>query len=288
MKTQVKWLLAVAATVAALGCQNETTVTASYGSNAIDGKVVLTESVASNTPEGIEVRAVGTGLTTRTDANGSFVLFGLPEGPVDITFQRASDQIDARFAAVAPLSQVTIDLSKTKATKRGRGIGHPGMEIEGVVKSFAAGSLVVTSQRLGDLTVLLDDKTVIRKGNQTLTPDALVAGVRVHVKARVATDGTKTAVEIKLQGSGDEGDDDNGGTTMTANGRVTAVGADQITVHTADGRDIVVKVDADTKIKYRGQPYEFAKIKVGDHVETLGTRVDDATELARKIEIQPA
>jgi hypothetical protein len=215
---------------------------------------------------------------------------GLPDRAVDLTFQREDDQINARLAAVAPGPQVVVELSKNQARRRGRGVGHPGMEIEGVVKSFATGSLVVTSPRLGDVTVVVDDKTVIRKGNQTLATDALVAGVRVHVKASVATDGTKTAVEIKIQNGNGEGDDDeeNGGTTMTANGRVSEVGADQITVHTADGRDVVVKVDASTIIKYRGQPYEFAKIKVGDHVETMGTRVDDTTELAKKIEIQPA
>jgi hypothetical protein len=288
MKTKMSWWFGAVVMLSAMACQTETTVTGSYGSSAVNGRVVLTESIASHSPAGIEVRAVGTGLTARTNEAGEFTMTGLPDRAVDLTFQREDDQINARLAAVAPGPQVVVELSKNQARRRGRGVGHPGMEIEGVVKSFATGSLVVTSPRLGDVTVVVDDKTVIRKGNQTLATDALVAGVRVHVKASVATDGTKTAVEIKIQNGEGDDDEENGGTTMTANGRVSEVGADQITVHTADGRDVVVKVDASTIIKYRGQPYEFAKIKVGDHVETMGTRVDDTTELAKKIEIQPA
>lgn len=289
MKQQMKWLLGFAAAVSLVACQNtESTLTTSYGSGAINGNVVIADSAISSFPAGIEVRAIGTGLSAQTDSAGNFAIFGLPDRDVTLSFERASDGISARLEGVTA-GALKVAVTKNKATKRGRGIGHPGVEIEGVVKSFGSGSLVVTAEHLGDVTVAVTTDTIIRKGNQTLTTDALVAGARVHVKAKFLEDGSKVAVEIMVQNNGSGGDDssDDDANTMTANGRVSAIGASELTVHTADGRDVTVRVDANTQIKWRGNAYDFAKIVVGDHVETLGTKVDDHTELAKKIQVEP-
>lgn len=287
MKTLFGSLLAAATLLGSMACQNgEARLTTAGSSARISGQVTLTETVAQNSRAGIEVREIGSGLVTRTDANGSFELFGVNASAASLSFRRAEDGIDAVLADAVPTMNMQIALSKTTAKKRGRGIGHPGREIEGLIKTIGTGSLVIDSKGT-DVTVALTDTTVIRKGNTTLTVADLKVGDRVHVKASVSkTDGSLTAVEVKLQGSGDDSDDDNGGTTMTANGTVTAIGANQLTVLTASGKTKKVNVDANTIIKRKGQPFAFADIKVGDKVESLGTRVDDDTLLARKIETQ--
>jgi hypothetical protein len=47
-----------------------------------------------------------------------------------------------------------------------------------------------------------------------------------------------------------------------------------------------VQVDANTIIRKQGAIVHLADIKVGDGVNTMGTRVDDHTLLARQIEVR--
>lgn len=76
------------------------------------------------------------------------------------------------------------------------------------------------------------------------------------------------------------------GSTATANGIVTAIGADSLTVHRAEGQDVTVQVSATTAIRKLGLPIGFADIQIGDRVESRGTRVDDATIAAVAIEVE--
>lgn len=75
---------------------------------------------------------------------------------------------------------------------------------DGTVKS-ASNTQLVVDVRGTDTTFLLNASTSIRKGNATLAGSDLQAGDRVSVKASVAGDGTKTAIEVKVQGGGSGG-----------------------------------------------------------------------------------
>lgn len=272
-----------------VACQGtETTVTGGFGNDSVTGQVALVDDFAGRSPEGIEVRVVGTGLSVATAADGRFAIVGVPSERITLALSRA-DGVGGNVDLVAgDRVDVAIAVNARGASRsRRRGVGHPGVEIEGLIKSINGDVIVVSdaSSKL-DLEVKVVDTTIIRKGNRTLALADLKVGDRVHVKARFIDD-VRTAVEIKLQNpDDDDGDDDDQGTTMTANGRVQEVGSDFLIVKTSSGRVIKVMVDARTIIKRKGRPFPLAEIKVGDKAESLGTRIDDTTMLARKIETQ--
>jgi hypothetical protein len=290
MKRTLRAVALMVAALSAVACsQNEANVTSGYGNSTVSGQVVPVDDLAGTPAAGIEVSALGTGITVVTDAEGRFQMFGVPSEQFDLAFKRA-DGVAATLGVTGNDRNLTIELSKRVAAKsRRRGVGHPGAEIEGIVKEVSADKIVVTDSRSKlDLDSAIDENTVIRKGNQDLTIEDIAVGDRVHVKAK-HVDGARVAVEIKLQNKAgeEEGDDDGEETnSVTANGIVQEVGDSYLVVLTADGRTIRVNVDENTQIKRRGREFALADMKPGDRAESLGTRVDDTTILARKIETQ--
>ena len=161
----------------------------------------------------------------------------------------------------------------------------PWIQFEGTIKSLGSNSFVLTVEHLGDVTITVDTNTAINQGATTLKFADLKTGEQVHVQA--VTKGTdKLAVRVIVQNdTGNEPPDDSG-TTMTANGTVTATGSGQITVHTEEKGDVVVQIDNSTIIRREGQTLTPADIKVGDQVNALGTKVDDHTLKATQIEVR--
>jgi len=157
---------------------------------------------------------------------------------------------------------------------------HEAMEFEGTVKAIAAGSLTLNS-RGGDVVLTLDSST-------TFTPAPPVVGDRVHVRARKSGDAL-VALSVLVQAEGEEGDDPgehHGGTTMTANGKVTAAGSSEITVESESHGSVTVKIDSHTLIRKQGVHIGAADIRNGDYVNTRGTRIDDHSLLAGQIEVR--
>ena len=135
-----------------------------------------------------------------------------------------------------------------------------------------------------DVTVTITTDTIIRHGDQTLTPNDLKVGDRVHVKAKV-TGSDNVAIEIMLQ-NGENGDDGQGGQMMTANGRVTGTDVGQITVASQPHGDVVVMVDVNTIIRKQGDVIMLDGIHLDDEVNAMGTRIDDHTLQALQIEVR--
>lgn len=161
---------------------------------------------------------------------------------------------------------------------------HARKEYEGIVRSVSATELVVFDSHREEVTFVLNDATVIRKGNRALKPEDLKVGDRVHVRA--TTEGTtKTAILVILQNSGD-GEEGEEGETATANGLVIATGASEITVRTQAHGDVTVQVDDATIIRKQGAQIAVTDIQPGDEVNCLGKRVSDTTLLARQIEVR--
>jgi Domain of unknown function (DUF5666) len=73
-------------------------------------------------------------------------------------------------------------------------------QFEGVVRSASETELVVYTSHKVEETFVLTADTVIRKGNTPVLAVDLAEGTRVHVKASSAADGTKTAVQVIVQG----------------------------------------------------------------------------------------
>ncbi len=161
----------------------------------------------------------------------------------------------------------------------------PQQQIEGTITASSATSFTVHDSHGNDDVLQITDKTVIRKGGTLLTPADLTVGLRVHVVA-ASVNNAKVAFLVIVQDEKAEPGDDHGGQTMTANGTVKSVGSDSLVVTTQPKGDVTVQVDANTIIRKQGAIVHLADIKAGDGVNTMGTRVDDHTLLARQIEVR--
>ena len=154
-------------------------------------------------------------------------------------------------------------------------------EFEGIVKAIGSDSITLTTPG-GEVTLGIDSSTVFQ-------PAAPKVGDRVHVRVAKTADGL-VATLVMVQGSGgdDSGDDggQHGGTTMTANGKVTATGSDNITVDSESHGSVTVKVDSSTIIRKQGTTIAAGDIKTGDFVNAMGTKIDDHSLLARQIEVR--
>ncbi len=270
----------------------ETAVTGGYGDAVVAGEVVMGESVALSSPAGVEVSVVGTGMAMTVGEDGRFMFTGVPQN-AELQFRRASDGIDARLSVTGRTMSVELNGLSAEPKKSKK----PKIEqYEGLIRTVDATSIQVYTSKKQTKTIHVVASTVIRKGNRTYTIDQLKVGWRVHVKATVK-EGKATAVEIMVQNTkgdddegeedDDEGDDnDNDGATMTANGRVNAVNGTDLLVQSQPKGEVTVKTDAKTEIKMQGKRIKVTDIKVGWEVNTQGTRVDDHTLLARKIEVR--
>ena len=200
--------------------------------------------------------------------------------PVAATDLKAGDRVHVRAAQQADKSYLAslVIVQQTENENE-----NEPAEFEGIVKAISADSLTLTMPS-GDVVLTVNSST-------TFTPAAPVVGDRVHVRAQKTGDAL-VALSVRVQGSGDDGGDDQGddhgqhGTTMTANGAVTATGSGQITVASQDHGSVTVKIDAHTIIKGEGKSLTAGDIKTGDFVNTRGTRIDDHSLLAEQIEVR--
>jgi hypothetical protein len=154
------------------------------------------------------------------------------------------------------------------------------LEINGTIKSASATEIVVTDAQQHDTKIEITDATIIRKDGHTAAASDLKMGDRVEVKAMV-NGTTTTAVMINDEAEAQEEPAED----VEVSGTVSATGSNSITVTTRNG-DVVVNVDANTRIRKDDQQIGVADIKTGDQVKAEGTRVDSHTILAREIEVE--
>jgi outer membrane protein assembly factor BamB len=151
------------------------------------------------------------------------------------------------------------------------------LEVEGTITAASTTSITVHDSHGTDVILALTSSTVIRKGDQTITAADLKVGDHVHVQA-VAQNMVNTATEVIVQGPA-------GGVLAEADGTVTAASGGQLTVHTEEHGDVIVKTDASTTVRKQGTTIAVSDIHVGDSVSCIGTTVGDHTILAKQIEV---
>lgn len=280
MRNQL-WRIAVvvSALIVLGGCHGRESITGGYGAGAVVGQVTMAAGMINSSPAGVRVGVDGTGMSAVLGTDGRFTFVGVPENAT-LHFSRA-DGVDARLAISALGGPMSIELSANGARVGRRRVAPstPLVQFEGLVTSVSPPTeIVVNDSHKVDVTVTITTDTIIRHGDQTLTPNDLQVGDRVHVKAKV-TGTDNIAVEIMLQNA-------ENGQTMTANGLVTGTDNGQITVATQPHGDVVVMVDTNTIIRKQGVVITLGGIFLGDEVNAMGTRIDDHTLQALQIEVR--
>jgi hypothetical protein len=290
---RLKLLMIVAGVMTLANCQGreQANVTGSYGSSVLAGRVAMADG---SSPAGVTVTVRGSGLRALLQDDGAFAFAGAPQD-AQLDFARAADGVAASLRVASGSGSINIELTKTAAhsSKRrgaGSGSGVQAIEIEGVVRSASATRLVVLSAKGVEETIAIAADTVVRKGNTTIGVADLVAGMRVHVKAKKVDNGLSALVVIvQNDGGEDDGDDDGkgGGTKAEAHlsGTVTAVSASSITIK-AGAATVTVQTDASTRIQKHRAAATLADIHTGDRVKVEGKRVAENTVLATEIEVK--
>jgi hypothetical protein len=209
----------VGAAIAALGLMFFTGCGSSSSSSAtpvaktavVIGTVSLPAAMkAAGDP--IEVRVVGADppITTMVDNNGSFTLRGLPEGSFTLEFFQGTTSIGTlSFSQVAANQQITItiqlvDNDVVLVDEDRRGIGHAGVELQGLVENVVGlnvGPLSESTFVIAGRTVIArPGVTAIREGITPKTVQDVTAGKQVHVKGTTIEGSANVlAYEIKLQ-----------------------------------------------------------------------------------------
>jgi hypothetical protein len=198
-------------------------------------------------------------ISTEVDADGQFVLRGLPDGEFVLVFEDESGILgELPFGGVLPNQEliVTVDFDATQGVilleEQRNGIGHGDLEIQGTIDEIleldpAGDSLFLIG---GYPVVARPGTTAIRRGNRGIGVEDLSVGDQVHVKAvylalepgQDPADQQVLAHEIKLQvedaGNGGGGDDDSDEAKVTLchkEKKTLTVGASAAPAHLAHG-----------------------------------------------------
>jgi hypothetical protein len=150
------------------------------------------------------------------------------------------------------------------------------VHIRGVITASSATSITVKTSS-GDVVVGLTTSTLIRMQGQVVNATMLVIGSRVEVEALQQADKSLVAVSINVESPR---------SLAEAEGTVSSVGADNLTVHTRSGDDVKFTVNSDTIIRHEDQRLGLSDIKVGDHVNVEGRVNTDGGFTALRIEVQ--
>lgn len=243
----------------------------------------------------LTVTVVGTTITTTVTTDGTFTLRGLPEGSFTLEFFDGVTSLGTiEFTGVNANQEITITVliqgsTVTLLDQRRNGIGHGDLEVEGLVEA------VLTLNPTGESVFTIDGYTVvarpletsIREGNKRRGVENVTVGRKVHVKGVWETNASGgqqvLAHEIKLQGAGDDGGDDDGNTSWCpasgkkaeVEGKITIKGGDTLpstlTVSQQGKGNFLANVDASTRIRKGNTTLTFDQLAVGNRVHVKGS-----------------
>lgn len=284
-------LVVMAAVLAACNGRQETSITGAYGQGVISGQVSV-NGTGNDTPAGVSVTLRGTGMTTTLAHDGQFTFASVPENGI-LDFYRADDGIAASLTLDQNSGFFAIELSKDSAKRsskrRGVKVGEKVTEFEGVIRSATAEQIVVFTSHKEEVTINLTEQSVIRKGGEILTFEALLVDTRVHVKARPATGeaGGWDAVLVIVQREEDDDDDDGDPVVVKEHeGVVRSVSASELVVYTSKKKEETFVITADTVIRKGGTILTPEQIIVGNRVHVKATTAADGTSTAVQIIVQ--
>lgn len=162
-------------------------------------------------------------------------------------------------------------------------------ELEGLILELGENGFRLDDASRGEVDVLVDEGTVIRKGNRVYDLSQLLVGDRVHVKAVETEDGF-LAREIMIQARANDDDDDDGddeeeNTSVELEGKILEISAESITVDAAGKGPTTAAITEETVIRKGNRVLSADDLKAGDRVHV---KAEEAGEelIAREIKLQ--
>lgn len=302
------WVSCAALAASTIACGNSMSATGpsnSSGSGAvISGRVNVSGSAALNvaarfplavsvavplansSSSTVTVTIEGTNISSTVDGNGNFTLTNVPAGTVQLHFQGRGADAMLTISGIQSNDnlQITVTLNGRNANLDSRNSSSNNNN-NGVLVNGRIDSIVVATRtlRVGTDSVVADNSTTIRHGNQTFAFTDLKVGDHIQVKG--TRDGsTVRASEIKVEN--DDGDDNedndhdnNGNNNSTAQGTVTGLGGTCPSVTFFIGSTKVT-----TSLSTRFEDVTCLMLANSMKVEVKGTKANDGTLMASTIE----
>ena len=272
-------LLATIAVVFAAGCEREARLTSSFGDGVVSGQVVLGGDLAGQSAAGVSVAVPGTGMEMTVGGNGRFLFSGVPDD-VSLRFRRGDD-IDVTLEVGRVQTNLLVEVDRNGARRR-RSVRMDNVQLEGLIVKLSEDSITVDAAGKGEITAGIDGATLVRQGNQVLTPEDLLLGDRVHVKAHVLGSDL-VAREIKVQEHGEGGGE--GQLKVELEGLVLAVGDGTLSVDAAGKGPTDVLVNEETVIRHGNRTLELSELEEGDRVHVRAWK-DEENLIASLILVQ--
>ena len=147
----------------------------------------------------------------------------------------------------------------------------PPAAVKGAISSLGAGFFL-----LGEVKVLVSEKTVLRSKDTILKFADLKVGDRVTAYGSKAADGSFQADTVEVMTASSDPP------YSSVRGAIVSVAADSFVV-----AGVTVKVNDKTTIAAGGQQIQLKDLKAGDWVEVAGTKQIDGSLLAIKVAVLP-
>ncbi len=286
VRGRLVWGTVIAALILASACSEDRTrsqspTAPSMSSSRVSGTLVRPASGPGTAEEplaGVTVTLSPGGRTTRTDRAGGFTFEGVPPGAVTLQFEGTGVHASTALSVAAGTAlRVRVEAERNTATLQPRSDGQG--QIEGVVLSVDAvgGTLSVSDERLGMVTVKTDSHTIVRRGGTPVHLADIAMGTRVHVKAVKQSDGSLLATEIAVQDVGDRG--------REAHGTIASIDPASLSFMLQPG-NVKVTTDASTVFHDERRMITFADLTVGERVEVQGAAQTDGSILARRVDVE--
>lgn len=207
---KIRFAVVAMAILALVACERETPFTGSFGDGVVTGQVFLGGDLAGGSPAGIVASIPGTGMELTLAADGRFLFSGVPDD-AEILFARASDGIAASYRIGRGTGDLAIEVTRSSARRsRMRPVTARTTQLEGIVLEVDPGAeppfISVNAAGKGNTVAVVNDETVIRQGNLTLTLADISEGDRVHIKAQPEGEAF-IALVIMLQNDSDPGEE---------------------------------------------------------------------------------
>jgi hypothetical protein len=183
--------------------------------------------------------------------------------PADVA---VGTEVHLKLAAVDGGGFLAVDIFVSDSTSDGGSEDHA--TVVGLVTAIGTNQLTVLTDD-GSKTVQVNDSTVIRKGNTTITFSQIVIGDQIEAEGTKVDDTTILASHVHVESPEAE--------SAEISGIVASVGTDSLVVTTDTGA-VTVTVTSTTTIMQGHTTIALTDIKVGDQVEAKGTSTD-ATHL---------
>ncbi len=269
---KIRLAVVAMALLALVACEREVPFTGSFGEGVVSGQVLLVGDLAGSSPAGMVASVPGTGMELVLAADGRFLFSGVP-ADAEILFTRASDGISATYQLGRATGDLTLEVTRSSARRsRARVLAPRTTQLEGLILEVSDTSISVNAAGKGNTVAVINEETVIRKGNTALTPADLTVGDRVHIVAQ--PEGEEfIALSITLQ-MDEDGSTERGRQEVQLEGLILNASETEVEVDAAGKGPMVVAITAETLIRKGNHAMTPDELEVGWRVHVKASMVE--------------